>query len=148
MIPEEKNPKVHHMTMKGARNALAHRLISQDSYRAVLRGELSLPDAKSLGRDRGPEIPGPNSGQDEGRKTSRKGRAPRACLCGCGRWPRSPRSLFVQGHDAILRSELAAQIKKGDVLLRSERITHEQHRYAVERGLAGPEVLPEEGRDG
>jgi hypothetical protein len=49
MIPEEQNPKIHHMTVKAARTALAHRLISQDSYRAVLRGELSLVDAKALG---------------------------------------------------------------------------------------------------
>jgi hypothetical protein len=40
------------------------------------------------------------------------------------------------------------QIKKGDVLLKSERLTPEQRHYAVERGLAGPEVLPEEERDG
>ena len=55
---------------------------------------------------------------------------------------------FLPGHDARLCSVLVAQFKKGDVLLRSERITPEQRRYAVEGGLAGPEVLPEEERDG
>ena len=146
MIPGEQNPKVHHMTMKGARNALAHRLISQDSYRAVLQGELSLPDAKSLGRDRGPEIPGPNSGRDEGRKTPREGLTPRPCMCSCGGMTKGGR--FLPGHDAKLRSELMAQIKKGDVLLRSERFTDSQRRYAVERRLVSPEVLPEEEHDG
>jgi hypothetical protein len=141
MIPEEQNPKVHHMTAKGARTALAHRLISQESYRSVLRGELTLTEAKSLGRDRGPSTSAPE-------KVQEKPPEPSLCLCGCGQRPRSPRSLFVQGHDSRLRSELVAQIKKGDVLLRSERITPEQRRYAVERGLAGPEVLPEEERDG
>jgi Phage integrase, N-terminal SAM-like domain len=139
MIPEEKNPKVHHMTMKGARNALAHRLISRDSYRSVLRGELSLADAKSLGRDRGPEIPGPNSGQDEGRKTPQDGLTPRPCMCSCGM---TKGGRFLPGHDAKLRSELMAQIKKGDVLLRSERFTDSQRRYAVERRLVSPKCCP------
>jgi hypothetical protein len=147
MIPEEKHPKVHHMTAKGARTALAHRLISQDSYRTVLRGELSLAEARELGRDRGPHDTGPASdGHEEGRKTPREGCTPRPCMCSCGGTTKGGR--FLPGHDAILRSELVAQIKKGDVLLRSERITPEQRRYAVERSLAGPEVLPEEERDG
>jgi hypothetical protein len=141
MIPEEQDPKVHHMTAKAARTALAHCLISQDSYRSVLRGELSLVDAKALERDSGPSTSAPENVQE-------KLPEPSPCLCGCGRRPRSPRSRFIQGHDAILRSELVAQIKKGDVLLKSERITPEQRRYAVERGLAGPEVLPEEERNG
>jgi hypothetical protein len=141
MIPEEQDPKVHHMTIRGARNALAHRLISQDSYRSVLRGELSLEEAKFLGRARGPNTPALEKVQEMPPESS-------PCLCGCGQRPRSPRSLFVQGHDAKLRSELVAQIKKGDILLRSERLTPEQRGYAVERGLAGPDVLPEEERDG
>ena len=147
MIPEEQNPKVHHMTAKAARHALAHRLISQDSYRSILRGEISLAEAKSLGRDRGPDDTGQaSSGHEEGRKTPREGRTARPCLCSCGGMTKGGR--FLPGHDARLCSELVAQIKKGDVLLRSERITAEQRRYAVERGLAGPEVLPEEERDG
>jgi hypothetical protein len=141
MIPEEQNPKVHHMTMKGARNALAHRLISQDSYRAVLRGELTLTEAKSLGRDRGPSTSAPE-------KVQEKPPEPSLCLCGCGQRPRSPRSLFVQGHDSRLRSELMAQIKKGDVLLRSERFTPGQRAFAVRHRLISKETLPEEERDG
>jgi hypothetical protein len=48
MTPEERNPKVHHQTARGARLALARKEISQESYRAVLAGELSLDQAKKL----------------------------------------------------------------------------------------------------
>ncbi len=151
MIEEERNPQVHHMTVRGARNALAHRLISQESYRAVLRGELTLADAKALGRDRGPDIdegytdpptatetPGWASPEDHQDGTDK---AQKFCLCGCG----EPVSrTFKPGHDARLRSELAAQIKKGDVLLRSERITPEQRDFAVRHGLISEEALPPE----
>jgi hypothetical protein len=141
--------KVHGNTRKAAEMALAKRLISRSSYGAILAGTLTLAEAKSLGRDRGPHDTGQASdGPGTATETPRRSRTARRCMCSCGQRPRSPRSLFVQGHDAILRSELVAQIKKGDVLLRSERITPEQRRYAVERGLAGPEVLPEEERDG
>jgi hypothetical protein len=140
MIPEEQNPKVHHMTIKEARNALAHRLISQDSYRSVLRGELTLAEAKSLGRDRGPSTPAPEKVQETPPE-------PSPCLCGCGQRPKSSKSRFIQGHDHHLYGELKRNLQD-DPLLRNERFTDEQRRYAVERGLAGPEVLPEEERDG
>jgi hypothetical protein len=136
--------KVHGNT---AYLALAKRLISRSSHEAVLAGTLTLAEAKSLGRDRGPHDTGQASdGQDEATDGPRKSRAPRPCLCSCGGTTKG--GAFLPGHDARLRSELVAQIKKGDVLLRSERITPEQRRYAVERGLAGPEALPEEERDG
>jgi len=140
MIPEERNPKIHHITAKAARTALAHRLISQDSYRAVLRGELSLADAKSLGRDRSPSTPALEKVQETPPEAA-------PCLCGCGQRPKSPRSRFVQGHDHRLYGELKRNLKN-DPLLRNERYSDAQRRYAVERSLAGPEVLPEEERDG
>jgi hypothetical protein len=139
--------KVHHQTERGARIALAKGQISRASYEAILAGTLSLAEARELQRDRGPDDTGqPSGGHEEGRKTPREGRTPRRCLCSCGGMTKGGR--FLPGHDTILHSELVAQIKKGDVLLRSERITPEQRRYAVERGLTGPEVLPEEERDG
>ena len=49
--------KVHHQTERGARIALAKRLISRASYEAVLCGELSLAEAKELGREGAPERP-------------------------------------------------------------------------------------------
>lgn len=48
-----------------------------------------------------------------------------------------------------LKNAISVHVASGnDPLLRSEKFTDEQRRYAVERGLAGPEVLPEEERDG
>src|SRR5829696_5998975 len=136
MIEEEKNPKVHHNTVKAAETALAHRLVSQESYRAVLSGELSLAKAKSLGRSRGPSTP-------ESKKVQERPPEPSPCLCGCGQRPKSHKSRFVQGHDHRLFGELKRNLEN-DPLLRNERFTDEQREYAVERGLVGPEVLPEE----
>ena len=127
MIDEEQNPKVHHMTAKAAGTALAHRQISPYSYRAVLRGELSLADAKSLGRRRGPSTP-------ESEKVQEKAPESSVCLCGCGRRPKSHKSRFIQGHDHRLYGELKRNLKK-DPLLRNERFTDEQRAYARERGL-------------
>jgi hypothetical protein len=146
LIPEKQNPKVHHMTAKGARTALAHRLISQESYRSVLRGEISLTEAKALGRDRGPQDTGQASdGPGTATKTPRESRTPRRCMCSCGGMTKGGR--FLPGHDARLHGELKRNLKN-DPLLKNERFTDSHRRYAVERGLAGPEVLPEEERDG
>ncbi len=140
-------PKVHHQTERGARIALAKKQISRAGYEAILRGELSLAQARELGRDRGPHDTGQaSSGHEEGRKTPREGRTPRRCMCSCGGMTKG--GAFLPGHDARLRAELVAQIKKGDVLLRSDRITAGQRAFAVRHGLIGPEVLPEEERDG
>ena len=148
MTPEEANPRVHHATVKGARTSLAHRGISQESYAAVLRGEISLQRARELGRERGPttDTPTPSGGRGRASEGPPKGREPRPCLCGCGQHPRSPRSRFVQGHDARLHGELKRNLEK-DPLLKNEKFSNEQRRYAVERGLVGPEVL-REGHDG
>lgn len=43
--------KVHHQTERGARIALARKQITQESYEATLRGELSLVQARELGRE-------------------------------------------------------------------------------------------------
>ena len=127
--------------------AIAKRQISQASYRAELEGRITLQQAKELGRDRRPDdISEASDGQEEPRKTPREGRTPRPYLCSCGGMTKGGR--FLPGHDARLRSELVAQIKKGDVLLRSDRITPEQRAFAVRHGLIAKETLPEEESDG
>lgn len=133
MTPEEANPKVHHATVKGARNSLARKVISQQSYAAVLRGELSLEAARELGRDQGPDDAGRGS-DGPGRASSgpQKGRPPRACLCSCGGQTKGGR--FLPGHDARLHAELKRNLVK-DPLLRNERFTDEQKAYAKERRL-------------
>jgi hypothetical protein len=139
--------KVHHQTRKAADISLAKRQISPASYRAVLAGEITLQAARDLGRDRVPDDTGQASGgHEEGRETPREGRTPRRCLCSCGETTKG--GAFLPGHDAKLRSELVAQIRKGDILLRSDRITAEQRAFAVRHGLIAKETLPEEERDG
>jgi hypothetical protein len=139
--------KVHHKTRKAADISLAKRKISPASYRAVLAGEITLQAARDLGWDKGPDD---TSDADDGLRQAseqpREGRTPRPCLCSCGGMTKGGR--FLPGHDARLRSELVAQIKKGDVLLRSDRITPEQRAFAVRHGLIAKETLPEEESDG
>ena len=144
MTPEEKNPKVHHQTARGARLALARKEISQESYRAVLAGGLPLVKAKELGRDRGPDDAGRASGgreRPQGRPPEARERsqggvgAPvRACLCGCREPVRGKKSRFLPGHDARLYGELKRNLER-DPLLRNERYSDEQKAYAKERGL-------------
>jgi len=144
MTPEEKNPKVHHQTARGGRLALARKEISQDSYRAVLAEELSLSDAKRLGRDGGPTPADAREGQDRTVETSRSASAQaatgtppqdhRLCLCGCGEPVRGKKAKFRPGHDHRLYGELKRNLKH-DPLLRNERFTDEQRAYAKERGL-------------
>ena len=139
--------KIDGRTKRALDLAIAKRQISQASYRAAIEGRITLQRAKELGRDRGPDDASEGSdGQEKARTGPRRGRTPRRCMCSCGGTTKGGR--FLPGHDARLHSELMAQIKKGDVLLRSERLTPEQRRYAVERGIAGPEVLPEEEQGG
>jgi hypothetical protein len=139
--------KVHGNTRKAADMALAKRLVSRSSHEAILAGTLTLAQARELGRDRGPDDTGQASGgHEEGRETPREGRTPRRCLCSCGETTKG--GAFLPGHDAKLRSELVAQIRKGDILLRSDRITAEQRAFAVRHGLIAKETLPEEERDG
>jgi|SRR5215213_395321 len=140
--------KVHGNTKKAADMALARREINRESHKAVHEGKITLAEARELGRDRGPDDTGQaSSGQDEAtERAPRKSRAPRPCLCSCGGTTKG--GAFLPGHDARLRSELVAQIKKGDVLLRSDRSTAEQRAFAVRHGLISEETLPEEERDG
>jgi|SRR5215216_608874 len=135
--------KVHGNTKKAADMALAKRLISRDSHRAVHEGRIALAEAKELGRDRGPHDTGrASSGHEEGRKTPQKGRerpqegtgTPRSCICGCGESVRGKMSRFRPGHDARLYSELKRNLEK-DPLLRNERFNEEQRQYSRERGL-------------
>ncbi|MDP9487994.1 MAG: hypothetical protein M3Q49_19760, partial [Actinomycetota bacterium] len=62
-------------TKRGADMSLARKEISPDSHRAVLAGDLSLEEARSLGRNAGPS--GPAVRVDKNDRS-------RDCLCGCG----------------------------------------------------------------
>jgi hypothetical protein len=135
--------KVHHQTERGARIALAKKQISRASYEAVLRGEISLAQAKELGREGAPGAHTSRSDQDEARtapgsvsaeRPQAGTGAQRACLCGCREPVRGKKSRFRPGHDARLYGELKRNLEK-DPLLRNERFNEAQREYARERGL-------------
>ncbi len=111
--------KVHHQTERGAGIALAseaaHKpLVTQDGPRRnayAAKGEETRasrgPGARTSrgGCRRATENP------PEGREAPTAPQDSRTrCLCGCDGTPKGKKSRFVMGHDAKLRSELAAQI--------------------------------------
>ena len=129
----EQNPRLDGRTKRALDMAIARKQVSQESYRAVLAGEITLRRAKELGRDRGPaDTSKGTSGPRRAPSGPRKGRQPRPCLCSCGGTTRGGR--FLPGHDARLHGELKRNLEK-DPLLRNERFTEEQRSYAGERGL-------------
>lgn len=118
MSEEEQTPQIHHMQAKAARNALARKEVSRESYSAVLAGELSLEDAKGYGRDRSPRGEPVGSGIS---KDTGEGRAP--CLCGCGEVPRSKTAAFIQGHDMRMVS-LAKSYTRGEAEPTAEQMEY------------------------
>jgi hypothetical protein len=90
---------------------LSKKQISQDSYAAILRGELSLQQAKEIGRRRGPDAP---DGAETVQETATETPPEHAlCWCGCGGEIR-PGRRWRPGHDQrakgrILRAVRAAR---------------------------------------
>jgi hypothetical protein len=136
--------KIDGRTKRALDVAIAKRQISQASYRSAIEGTITLQRAKELGRDRGPDDT--SDANDGPRRTSegpQKGRTPRPCLS-CGGLTKGGR--FHPGCDQALYGRIKRQVRS-DMLLRSDKFYDAQRRYAVERGLVGPEVLPEEESD-
>jgi hypothetical protein len=145
----EQNTKIDGRTRRAADIALAKRTISRVSYDAVLAGEITLQQAKNLGRDQGPTGTGQGrSGQDSARTAPRSVRAEggqggadtppqpvsrmskddrsRECLCACG--TRTKGGRFVPGHDVRM-------VSYAKEYLRGERnLTDEQMAYVRESG--------------
>ena len=115
----EQGTRVHHTTRKAADMDLAKRNISPDSHRAVLAGELSLEEARSLGRNAGPSGPAVRVNKDDRIPTKTP------CLCGCGE--SVPRT-FKAGHDQRLVT-YAKQYVRGE-----RELTPEQLRYVTKSG--------------
>ena len=129
----EQNPNLDGRTKRALDMAIARKQVSQESYRAVLAGEMTLQEAKELGRSGAPtDTPQGSGGPRRASEGPREGRQPRPCLCSCGGTTRGGR--FLPGHDARLHGELKRNLEK-DPLLRNERFTEEQKAYARERGL-------------
>jgi hypothetical protein len=154
MFPEEQNPhpSVHHQTIRGARNALAHRLVSPESYRAVLRGEISLQRARELGRSGAPtDRTQATSIQDEGTEqasgaqersaedtppapVSRISKSDRSRPCmACGEMTSG--SLFHQGCDMKMH-RLAREYVRGERDLTDEQLEYVRESGKLERAKA------------
>ena len=110
---------VHHATVRGARASLAKKEISGESFEAVLAGDLSLEEARELGRNAGPG--GPAVRAD---KTDRS----RECMCGCGR---TTNGRFAMGHDARVKSWIVKAVRTGTL----DELSEEIQQYADERDL-------------
>jgi hypothetical protein len=139
----DENQKIEGRTKRALDMAIARKQVSQESYRAVLAGALTLQEAKAMGRDGTPATDAAEGRSGPGTATETLGRggredtnAPaRRCLCGCGQTPKGQESRFLMGHDARLHGEIKRNLER-DPLLRNERFTDAQRAYARERGLA------------
>jgi hypothetical protein len=106
--------------------------VSQESYRAVLAGKITLQRAKELGRSGAPtDTPQASDGRGRASSGPREGRRPRPCIA-CGGMTKGGR--FHPGCDQKLFGELKRNLQN-DPLLRNERFSEEQKAYARERGL-------------
>ena len=143
----EQNTKIDGRTKRALDMAIARKQVSQESYQAVLAGEITLQQAKAMGRDGTPAAdtpqasggPGAGTGRARGasagggqdgadtppRSLSRisKDDRSRLCICGC---QRTTRGRFAPGHDQVL-------LKYAYEYVRGEReLTEEQLAYVRE----------------
>ncbi len=120
--PETTTPEanaVHHQTRKAADTSLAKRAISPDSHKAVLAGDLSLEEARELGREGSPFAPAPKTADND---------RTRLCMCQCGR---ETRGRFAMGHDARVKGWIVKAVREGTL----GELTEEIQGYAAERDL-------------
>jgi hypothetical protein len=116
--------KMDGRTKRALDTAIAKRQVSQDSYRAVLEGRISLDEAKSLGRGGSPYSPTP--------KTVSKSDTSRSCMCGCGK---TTRGRFAMGHDQRLL-KYAYEHLRGERELTPEQLAYVQESGKLERAKA------------
>ena len=123
--------KLDGRTRRALDMAIARKQVSQESYRAVMRGESTLERAKELGRSRAADTSEASDALGRGASGPRKGRRPRPCIA-CAGMTKGGR--FHPGCDQKLFGELKRNLQN-DPLLRNERFSEEQKAYARERGL-------------
>ncbi|MDP9476434.1 MAG: hypothetical protein M3R38_12260 [Actinomycetota bacterium] len=117
---------MHHATRKAADMSLAKKAISPDSHKAVLAGDLSLEEARSLGRNAGPAGPAVRVNKNDRTPT------PTPCLCGCGELV--PRN-FKPGHDVRLVT-YAKEYVRGERELTEEQMEYVQTSGKLDRAQA------------
>ena len=109
--------------MKAADLALMKATISQESHQAVLAGEISLDQARKLGREAGPDGP---VGQSTAKASTPKKDKPVTLCIACGKPTKGGR--FHPGGDAKMH-------RIADEHLRGEReLTDEQREYLETSG--------------
>lgn len=140
----EQNTKIDGRTKRALDTAIAKRQVSQESYRAVLAGELTLAEAKAIGRDGAPaaDTARAHSGQGDTRTALQgasagggqdgadtppqpvwrisKSDQTRSCMCGCGR---TTRGRFAPGCDAKMH-RLAGEYVRGERGLTEEQLAY------------------------
>jgi hypothetical protein len=142
--------KIDGRTKRALDMAIARKLVSQESYHAVLAGELTLQAARDLGRDRGPDDTG-RATDGPGTTTETAGRASaedrtdtppqpvsrtskddtrQLCWCGCQELT-SPNRKWRPGHDQRGKGIIRRAAKEGKVGELSPKLRE----YGEERGL-------------
>lgn len=121
---EASEPKaIHHATKRGADMSLARREISQESHAAVLKGELSLHEARDLGRNAGPDG---QVGQSTAKTNTPKKDKPVTLCIACGKPTKG--GCFHPGGDMKMH-------RIADEHLRGEReLTDAQREYLESSG--------------
>lgn len=115
---------IHPMTRKAADTSLAKRAISPDSHRAVLSLDLSLEEARFLGRNAGPSGPAVRLNKND---------RSRPCLCQCGGTSKTGR--FGPGHDVRLVT-FAKEYVRGERELTEEQMEYVQTSGKLDRARA------------
>jgi hypothetical protein len=142
--------KLDGRTRRALDMAIARKQVSQESYRAVLAGEITLQQAKELGRDRGPDgaiqgHSGPGTGTEISRSASAEDRTDtppqpvsriskddttQRCWCGCREFT-SPNRRWKPGHDQRAKGIIRRAVKEG----KSGELSDRLREYGAERGL-------------
>ena len=154
----QQDPKIDGRTKRALDMAIARKQVSQESYRAVLAGEITLQEAKAMGRDGAPATDatvgrsgpraatgGPRSTVVEDRRgdgharrhtppqpTSRisKDDARQFCWCGCQQLT-SPNCRWLPGHDQRAKGIIKRAVREG----KAEELSDRLKEYGAERGL-------------
>jgi len=147
----QQNPRIDGRTKRALDMAIARKQVSQESYRAVLAGTLTLRQAKAMGRDgapatdaaRGSGGPGMATGgprridtgapqdsppQPESRVS--KDDTTQECWCGCQQRT-SPGRMWRPGHDQRAKGIIKRAVREGN----EEGLSPRLREYGAERGL-------------
>ena len=142
--------KIDGRTKRGLDVAIAKRQVSQESYRAVLAGEITLQQAKAIGRDGAPAAGTGGATDGPGRATGARSASAQGsahtppqpvsriskndttqeCWCGCQEFT-SPNRRWRPGHDQKAKGIIGRAVKDGKV----GELSPQLKEYGAEWGL-------------